>query len=229
MLSAFVSTHLPPSFSMCVDSVESEYSFHHHISPTNLQPDVVWWSDEVKDIRLLELTISYETVMEQARQRKLAKYEDVVEEARVQGYNAECFAVEAGVEGFESGGRATAAEECTRCPCQGHYGVSWVSVQDCNAQIFQDLVLQKCAAVTLILPNFLCTSVLLSSFNSYFYLFGHNNNYIYLFFLVPFIYNLWIVIRSSIVHDRSQVTELTVHLHPYLIVLVYLIFFLYAL
>ena len=53
-----------------------------------------------------------------------------------------------GIEGVDSGGRATAAEECTRCPCQGHDGVSWVSVQDCNARIFQDLVLQECAAVT---------------------------------------------------------------------------------
>ena len=34
--------------------------------------------------------------------------------------------------------------------------------------------------------------------------------------------------HSSIARDRSQVTELTEHLHPYLIVLVYLIFFLYA-
>ena len=100
VLSAFIRTHLPPSFSICVDTVESEYSFPHHISPTNLRPDVVWWSDEVKEIRLLELTISYETVMEQAHQRKLAKYEDVVEGARVQGYNAECFAVEVGSRGL---------------------------------------------------------------------------------------------------------------------------------
>ena len=54
----------------------------------------------MKEIRLLELTISYETDMEQAHQRKLAKYEDVVEGARVQGYNAECFAVEVGSRGL---------------------------------------------------------------------------------------------------------------------------------
>ena len=94
MLSAFVSTHLPSSFSMCMDSLELEYSFPHHISPTNLRPDVVWCPDEVKEIRLLELTISYEMVMEQAHQRKFAKYEDMLEGARIQGYNAECFVVE---------------------------------------------------------------------------------------------------------------------------------------
>ena len=43
IMSAFVGTHLPPSFSMSVDSAESEYLFAHHITPTNLRPDVVWW------------------------------------------------------------------------------------------------------------------------------------------------------------------------------------------
>ena len=36
VLSAFISTHLLPPFSMCLDTVESEYSFPHHISPTNI-------------------------------------------------------------------------------------------------------------------------------------------------------------------------------------------------
>ena len=97
---AFVGTHLPPSFSMSVDSAESEYLFPHHITPTNLRPDVVWWSDEKKQIRLLELTISYETVMDRAHERKLAKYEDVVVGARARGYDAECIAVEVGSRGL---------------------------------------------------------------------------------------------------------------------------------
>ena len=68
IMSAFVGTHLPPSFSMSVDSAESEYLFPHHITPTNLRPDMVWWSDEKKQIRLLELTISYEMVMDRAHE-----------------------------------------------------------------------------------------------------------------------------------------------------------------
>ena len=99
-MSAFVGTHLPPSFSMNVDSAESEYLFPHHITPTNLRPDVVWWSDEKKQIRLLELTISYEMVMDRAHERKLAKHEDVVVGARVRGYDAECIAVEVGYRGL---------------------------------------------------------------------------------------------------------------------------------
>ena len=94
VLSSFVTTHLTSSHSICVGSVDSEYSFPHHISPTNLQPDVVWWSEEAKEIRLLELTVSYETVMEQAHKQKLMKYEDVVERARANGFNVEYIAVE---------------------------------------------------------------------------------------------------------------------------------------
>ena len=48
VLSAFVRNHLPLSFSMCTDLVEAEYAFPLHITPTNLRPDVVWWSDEDK-------------------------------------------------------------------------------------------------------------------------------------------------------------------------------------
>ena len=68
---------------MRVDSAESAYLFPHHITPTNLRPDVVWWSDEQKQIKLLELTVSHETVMDGVHQRKMAKYEDVVVGARV--------------------------------------------------------------------------------------------------------------------------------------------------
>ena len=38
--------------------------------------------------------------MEQAHQRKLAKYEDLVEGARAEGYNAECIGVEVGSRGL---------------------------------------------------------------------------------------------------------------------------------
>ena len=100
VLSAFVGTYLPPSFSMTVDSAESAYLFPHHITPTNLRPDVVWWSEEKKELRLLELTISCETAMDQAHERKLAKYEDVVAGARARGYDAECIAVEVGSRGL---------------------------------------------------------------------------------------------------------------------------------
>ena len=48
----------------------------------------VWWSEEEKVLQMLELTISYESVMEQARQVKQAKYQDLIDEVRRAGYRA---------------------------------------------------------------------------------------------------------------------------------------------
>ena len=62
---------------------------------------MVWWSDEQKQIKPLELTISYETVTDGAHQQNMEKYEDVVVVgARVGGYDAECIAVEVGSRGL---------------------------------------------------------------------------------------------------------------------------------
>ena len=58
---------------------------------------MVWWFDEQKQIKLLELSISYETVMDQ---QKMAKYEYVVVGVRVGGHDAECIAVVVGSRGL---------------------------------------------------------------------------------------------------------------------------------
>ena len=39
---------------------------------TNFRPDIVWWSDEKRELWLFELTVSYETKVEDARSRKKA-------------------------------------------------------------------------------------------------------------------------------------------------------------
>ena len=96
----FIDCHLPPSYCMTVDLPDNIYSFPHHITPTNLRPDVVWWSDEMKMVYFLELTISFESTMDQAHHRKLAKYNDLLEAARMAGYNAECLTLEVGSRGL---------------------------------------------------------------------------------------------------------------------------------
>jgi len=59
---------------MTVDLPESAYAFPHHITPTNLRPDIVWWLDTLKNLWFLELTVSFETNMDQAHEHKLSKY-----------------------------------------------------------------------------------------------------------------------------------------------------------
>ena len=63
---------------------------------TNLRPDVVWWSEQQKVLWILQLTISFETMMENAHQTKTPKYRDLVEEVRLGGCRAECIAFEVG-------------------------------------------------------------------------------------------------------------------------------------
>ena len=41
----FIKSHLPPTFSVTVDSSSEVYFFPHHITQTNLRPDIVWWRD----------------------------------------------------------------------------------------------------------------------------------------------------------------------------------------
>ena len=87
----FIKNHLPPQFSISIDSPSEVYRFPQHITPTNLRPDIVWWSDQRRELWLLELTVSYESGVADARARKAAKYHDLVEAGRVAGYRMKLF------------------------------------------------------------------------------------------------------------------------------------------
>ena len=54
----------------------------------------------MKMVYFLELTISFESTMDQANHRELAKYYDLLDAARTAGYNAECLAFEVGSRGL---------------------------------------------------------------------------------------------------------------------------------
>ena len=65
-----IKTSLPPNFTITIDHPSEPYVFPHHITPTDLRPNIVWWCDRQRELWLFELTISYETVVEEARGRK---------------------------------------------------------------------------------------------------------------------------------------------------------------
>ena len=92
----FVKSSLPPLYSFIIDHPTDTYSFPHHITPTNLRPDIVWWGECQRELWLFELTISYETLME----RKRAKYQDLVEAGRAAGFKTELITVEVGSRGM---------------------------------------------------------------------------------------------------------------------------------
>lgn len=80
-----IRAHLPPGFSISIDAPSEAYSFPHHITTTNLRPDIVWWNDQQKAQWLLELTISYEPQVADAREMKKAKCHHLVEAGRAAG------------------------------------------------------------------------------------------------------------------------------------------------
>ena len=100
IIADFITSHLPPNFSISIDLSSETYSFPHHITPTSLRPDIVWWSDQKRELWLFELTVSYESLVADARARKRAKYYDLVEAGRAAGYKTDLITVEVGSHGM---------------------------------------------------------------------------------------------------------------------------------
>ena len=50
---------------------------------TDLRPDIVWWNDNSKKVRMVELTVPFEN---DAAERKETSYEDMVHRAKQAGY-----------------------------------------------------------------------------------------------------------------------------------------------
>ena len=89
---------LQPGESMTSDL--SEYTFPHHIVPTTLRPDIVWWSDIKKRLLLIELTVCFETSFDDAAERKTTKYEDLKYSAQRAGYHTTIITLEVGSRGI---------------------------------------------------------------------------------------------------------------------------------
>ena len=96
----FIRANLPPHFTISVDHPSEPYTFPHHITPTDLRPDIVWWCDSQRELWLFELTISYESVVADARRRKRVKYHDLVEAGRNVSYKTTLITIEVGSRGM---------------------------------------------------------------------------------------------------------------------------------
>ena len=78
----------------------SEYEFPHHIVPTTLRPDVVWWDDQKKKLKLIELTVCFETSFEAAAKRKQLRYAELKQQAQREGYRTSLITLEVGSRGI---------------------------------------------------------------------------------------------------------------------------------
>ena len=67
---------------------------------TSKRPDLVIWCAEEKLVHLIELTVPYEDNIQDAHERKEARYEELVNECEEAGWHVEYFPVEVGCRGF---------------------------------------------------------------------------------------------------------------------------------
>ena len=123
----FIMLHLPPNFTITIDLESETYSFPIHITPTNLHPDIVWWSDVKREVCLVELTISFESRMAVSRERKCEKYKDLVKALRGAGYRATLITLEVGSRGMLSVKDLAALREAL-CPSKEELSTLCVQV-----------------------------------------------------------------------------------------------------
>ena len=89
--------HLPSSYHTSVDLPSSTYQFPQYIVSTDMRLDIVGWNDDSRELGMLELIISFESVVEHSRARK---YQDLVEAGRAVGYRVKLLTLEVGSRGM---------------------------------------------------------------------------------------------------------------------------------
>ena len=99
LIAAMTHSYLPATFKQTADLTEDTYRFPSHITPSNLRPDLVLWSDIERKLYIAELTICYETGSKQAEERKRRRYADMAEEAEIQGYQTRVLPIQIGSRG----------------------------------------------------------------------------------------------------------------------------------
>ena len=87
--------HLPENHQLTTDLGDS-YEFPTNIIATTLRPDMVIWSERRKSIQLVELTVCYESGFKEAAERKEAKYQEIMEEARRKHYKSNIITIQVG-------------------------------------------------------------------------------------------------------------------------------------
>jgi len=91
----FVRDHLPGSFEIIADLPDLPYNFPSAITSTDLQPNIVIWSQILQSATPVELTVCYETNMVQAQTRKSKKI-PVVDAGEASGFTMEVITLEVG-------------------------------------------------------------------------------------------------------------------------------------
>lgn len=91
--------HQAYDWEMQVD-LREKLIFSEEVTVTSLRPDMVLLSRSTKTIIVAELTVPWEDRLAISHQLKKAKYQDLIDEARLKGWHATLFPIEVGCRGF---------------------------------------------------------------------------------------------------------------------------------
>ena len=86
--------------------LDKKLVFPQVVFVTSLRPDIVIWSEEKRQVFIIELTVPDELGMQRARQRKRDKYEDLVLEIQKRKWKVDLWTIEVGCRGFSNGSLA---------------------------------------------------------------------------------------------------------------------------
>ena len=74
--------------------------FLPEIAATTLRPDLVLWSPSLRSVNIIELTVPWESLTEEAYEPKKLRYTELAADAQQQGWKAKVYPVEVGCRGF---------------------------------------------------------------------------------------------------------------------------------
>ncbi|XP_069133169.1 uncharacterized protein [Argopecten irradians] len=80
--------------------IHQRIGFPEEVVSTSLRSDIVLWSRNSKQVLMTELTVPWEDRIEEARERKRLKFQQLVEDCQEQGLRIWCLPVEVGCQGF---------------------------------------------------------------------------------------------------------------------------------
>ncbi len=98
-ISRTIILNLPEGFETTTD-LGSEYSFLQYLAATDQRPDIILWNGTTKSVTLLELTIPFDTLLEEAAKRKEVKYHELVSHIKGSGYATTFLSIEVGSRGL---------------------------------------------------------------------------------------------------------------------------------
>ena len=98
LIFSFLQAHLPKHWNITMDLPGYSYAFPQNIAATNKRPDIVLWNSTT--IHLVELTIPYETAIEDAVSRKQCRYASLKEACKSSGHDTTIANMEVGSRGF---------------------------------------------------------------------------------------------------------------------------------